>query len=218
MSAFQDHRELEQRQRLVIGQRAEVASGALGVAIRHLGPRRIALDVTGLRGEHGSFSRFGPACEQMTEIQQRVTDRPGVPVENGRKACRRIRCDHHVERTVVAVDDRGWAHRWRVVCQPLTQKIQLRQVARAISVQLCQPAWNLAFEESLGLAQPVEPTAAPVDHRQIRAAVDVRHPQVVTQRRLRGERRRQLEAGGEAVDQFHDQERRTQHVGVFAQQ
>ena len=33
VSAFQDHRELEQRQRLVIGQRAEVASGALGVAM-----------------------------------------------------------------------------------------------------------------------------------------------------------------------------------------
>ena len=63
----------------------------------------------------------------MAYVQQWIPDRAGVPVDDPSEACRRIRCHHDIERTVVAVDDRGRAHRRGVGGEPAAQEIELAE-------------------------------------------------------------------------------------------
>ena len=115
----------------------------------------------------------------MADVEQRVADGAGVPVDDRREPGRWIGRDHHVERAVVAVQDRGGTRFGSVRFEPVAQEVELGKVAGAVAVELGGPARDLTFEEAVGLAESLEPARDPVDRGQRHDAVDVGHGEVV---------------------------------------
>src|SRR4051794_18572837 len=123
--ALEYHRKLEQRERLVVRQRSQIAARAFCITRRHLVAPRVALDAAGLHADQRFLAALGPSRQQVSDVEQRVADGPRVPVDDRREAGRRVGRDHHVDRAVVAVNDAGGAHRRTVVLEPTGDEVEL---------------------------------------------------------------------------------------------
>jgi hypothetical protein len=126
----------------------------------------------------------------VADVEQRVTDRAGVPVDDRRQPHGPVVGDHDVEGAVVAVHDRGRAHLGLVGLEPLAEERLLRDLADPVAVELAEPARHLAVEEALRLAEALEPAGTPVDLLQLDEAVDVGHAELVQRLGVVGHPRR----------------------------
>ena len=146
---------------------------------------------------------------------------PMVPVSQSTMAASRagrVEGDHDVERTVVAVHERGGAHLRPVRLQPRGDETEFGERPGPVTVQLGRPPAYLPFEEVLRLPEPRQALAGPVHLRQGRAPVHVGHGQAPAQPAVGVERRGQLEPRGEALDHVHDHEDGSGDCGILAQQ
>jgi hypothetical protein len=199
------------------GSGREVETGARGVALGDLGPRREALEHRRRRHDErvGAGARvvgLRPVAEQDADVGERVAERRHLPVEDGRDPPGRRRVEDRVVEAVVAVHD-GVPLRRRDVGGEVGREGVERLVALdAGRVPLLHPAAHLPLEVALGPAELAQPDRDGVDVVQRGEHVDEPLADRPALRGLVGVARRQVGPADVPLDALHDVERLAEHL------